>query len=166
MAGDAPLKPLTLPARGVRRPPGFTLPELLIVMVVAALLVAVALPSYRSYMMRAYRADARLVMLEASQWLERHYTMSQSYALSTQGTAIDSAALTAAGLGKAPKGSSGSNVRYNISFSAGPTATGYTLQAVPTGAQAGDTRCGTLTLTNLQVRGVSGTDSVEQCWTR
>ncbi|MFZ4652120.1 MAG: type IV pilin protein [Rubrivivax sp.] len=160
------MKPCAMPGCGVRRPSGFSLPELLIVMVVVAVLASIAVPSYRSYMLRAYRADARLVMLEAAQWLERHYTMSQSYSLSTQGTAIDSTALTTAGLGKAPKGSSGSNVRYNISFSAGPTATGYTLQAVPTGAQAADTRCGTLTLTNLQVRGVSGTDSVEQCWTR
>lgn len=152
--------------RPPRRLAGFTLPELLIVMVVVAVLASIAVPSYRSYMLRAYRADARLVLMEAAQWLERHYTMSQSYALSTQGTAIDSTALSGAGLDKAPKGSSGASVRYNISFSAGPTATGYTLQAVPTGGQTGDTACGTLTLTNLQVRGVSGTDTVEKCWSR
>ncbi|MFM7703946.1 MAG: type IV pilin protein, partial [Rubrivivax sp.] len=82
---------------------------------------------------------------------------------SSQGSAINNAALTTAGLAVTPRAGA---VRYNISFSAGPTQTTYTLQAVPTGAQAADTRCGTLTLTNLQVRGVSGTGSVADCWTR
>ena len=151
---------------GQRLAGGFTLPEVLIVMVVIGLLAAVAVPSYRSYMLRAYRADARLVLLEAAQWMERHYTLSQRYDQTAQAAVIDSTALANAGLGRAPKGSSGTGVRYNISFSAGPTTTGYTLQAVPTGSQTGDTGCGTLTLDNLQVRGVSGTDSVERCWMR
>jgi hypothetical protein len=44
--------------------------------------------------------------------------------------------------------------------------TGDTLQAAPTGAQTADERCGTLTLTNLQVRGISGTGTVADCWSR
>lgn len=142
---------------------GFSLIELMIALAVVGILTAVAVPGYQNYMRSAYRAEARTALLEVAQWMERHFSMTQSYQTSSQGSAIDNAALTAASLAVTPRAGA---VRYNISFSAGPTQTTYTLQAVPTGAQAADTRCGTLTLTNLQVRGVSGTGSVADCWTR
>lgn len=142
---------------------GFSLIELMIALAVVGILTAVAVPGYQNYMRSAYRAEARTALLEVAQWMERHFSMTQSYQTSSQGSAINNAALTTAGLAVTPRAGA---VRYNISFSAGPTQTTYTLQAVPTGAQAADTRCGTLTLTNLQVRGVSGTGSVADCWTR
>jgi len=142
---------------------GFSFIELLIVLAIAALLTSVAIPSYQSHLRSVYRGEARTALLEAAQWMERHFSLSQSYALTAQNTTINNAALVAAGLGTTPRAGT---VRYNISFSAGPTATTYTLQAVPTGPQAADTRCGTLTFTHLQVRGISGTGTVADCWTR
>jgi type IV pilus assembly protein PilE len=153
--------PPGLPRATLRR--GFTLIELLIALAMVGVLAAVAVPSYQNYMRAAYRAEARTVLLEAAQWMERHFSLTQSYATASQGGAINNAALVAAGLGVTPRAGT---VRYNISFAAGPTAATYTLQAVPTGPQAGDTRCGTLTLTNLQVRGISGTGTVADCWGR
>lgn len=146
-----------------RRARGFTLMEVMIAMVIVGVLAAVAVPNYQNYMRSAYRAEARTALMEAAQWMERHFSLTQSYATSSQGGAINNAALTAAGLAVTPRNGS---VRYNISFSAGPTVSTYTLQAVPTRSQVGDTRCGTLTLTNLQVRGISGTGSVADCWGR
>jgi type IV pilus assembly protein PilE len=142
---------------------GLTLIELLIALAVAGILAAVAFPSYQGYMRSAYRAEARTALMEAAQWMERHFSMTQSYAVSSQGGAINDAALTAANLAVTPRSGT---PRYNLSFAAGPTASTYTLQAVPTGAQASDTVCGTLTLTNLQVRGISGTGQVSDCWSR
>lgn len=72
-------------------------------------------------------------------------------------------ARTAAGLAVSPRNGA---ARYNISFAVNPTATSYTLQAVPTGRQTADTRCATLTLTHQQVRGETGTGTVEECWSR
>lgn len=151
------------PATAVSRHGGFSLIELMIALVVIGVLAAVAVPSYQSYMRSAYRAEARIALQETAQWMERHFSMTQSYATSSQGGAINNAALATAGLALTPRAGA---ARYNISFSAGPTATTYTLQAVPTGAQAGDTLCGTLTLNQQQARGISGTGTVADCWSR
>ena len=142
---------------------GFSLIELLIALAVVGVLTAIAVPSYQNYMRNAYRAEARTALMEAAQWMERHFSMTQSYAVSSQGGAIDNAALAAASLAVTPRQGT---ARYNISFAAGPDQTSYTLRAVPTGPQAPDARCGTLTLTNLQVRGISGTGTVADCWGR
>ena len=146
-----------------RRVGGFSLIELMIAVVVIGVLTAVAVPSYQTYMRSAYRAEARTALLEAAQWMERHFSMTQSYATASQGGTINDAALVTAGLAVTPREGT---VRYNISFSAGPTQTAYTLQAVPAGTQAADTLCGTLTLNNLQGRGISGTGTVADCWSR
>lgn len=158
-----PLPSSAHPVPGPRRSHGFSLIELMITLMVIGVLAAVAVPSYQSYMRSAYRAEARIALQETAQWMERHFSMTQSYATSSQGGTINNAALSAAGLAVTPRAGA---ARYNISFSAGPTATTYTLQAVPTGAQAGDTRCGTLTLNHQQARGISGTGTVADCWNR
>ena len=161
MPHHCPSRPAGRRARPGTR--GFNLPELMIVLAIGGVLASVAVPSYQSQVRSAYRAEARTALMETAQWLERHFSLSQSYALTAQNTTINNAALTAAGLGVTPRSGS---VRYNITFSAGPTASTYTLQAVPAGSQTADTRCGTLTLTHLQVRGISGTGTVADCWTR
>lgn len=143
---------------------GFTLIELMIIVAIVGVLAAIAYPAYTQYVVRAARADARVVLLEAAQWMERNYTLTQSYAINaSNGAALTSAALTAIGLNRSPKTGA---ARYTISFTANPTATAFTLQAVPSGAQTSDTRCGTLSLDNLQRRDKSGTGTVEECWAR
>lgn len=149
--------------RAARRAPGFTLIELMVALVIVGVIAAVAVPNYQGYLRSAYRAEARTALLETAQWMERHFSLTQSYVTASQGGAINNAALAAAGLAVTPRAGA---VRYNISFAAGPTVSTYTLQAVPTGSQTGDTRCGTLTLTNLQVRGISGTGTAADCWGR
>ena len=66
---------------------GFTLIELMIVLVILAILVLVALPAYRSAVARSHRADAQATLLAFAQAMERRYQHNYTYG----GAAADAA---------------------------------------------------------------------------
>lgn len=131
---------------------GFTLIELMIVVAIIGILSAIAYPSYKEYVARGHRADARGGLLQAAQWLERSAT-----AIGTYPAATDFPAAL-----KAVQGD-----RYDISYTpSGTPISGFTLKAAPKGVQAGD-KCGTYTLTNTGTRNVeSATATKEECWNK
>jgi type IV pilus assembly protein PilE len=133
---------------------GFTLIELMITVAVIGILAAVALPSYLSYIQRGSRAEAREIMLEDAQFLERNYTESNRYDKDSAGNAVVLPYTTS------PKSGT---VKYNISVAYGTApAQTFTLSAVPTGGMAGDT-CGTLTLDSQGTKGATSAD-LDLCW--
>lgn len=131
------------------RPRGFTLIEVMIVVVIVAILTAIALPSYQEYVRRGHRAEARAGLLQAQLWLQRAETATGSYP-----TALP-ASLTWAG---------DATKRYEIGFKSA-SADAYTLIATRKagGAQAND-RCGDFTLTHTGVRGGDDTAIAAECW--
>lgn len=133
---------------------GFSLSELVVVVLLVALLAAIALPSYRQYVERGHRAEARAALLQAAQWLERAATASGSYPL----TAVFPSALAST-----PSG------RYAIELASPPgqalAGTAYLLTARPLGTQAQDS-CGALTLTHQGERGATAKTRVAECWGR
>jgi type IV pilus assembly protein PilE len=132
----------------VREPAsGFTLVELMIVVAIIGILAAIAYPAYQQYVLRANRAEAKAILTETAQFMERYYT--------TNGTYVDGGLLSDV----SPKGASGSAIKYDIDFSAGPSATAFTLRAAPAGGQTNDS-CGTLTLSNTGVQ----TPATAGCW--
>ncbi len=146
---------------------GFTLIELMISVAVVGILAAIALPNYSAYIMRSHRAEARNTLLAVAQRLEQNYTLAGTYAATPAGAAINNASITSWGLNQTPLSGA---ARYIITFVTGqPTATTFTLQATPTGAQAGDT-CGTMTLDNRNLKGAAGQNNRHQttrnCWDR
>lgn len=147
---------------------GFTLIELMIVVVVVAILAAIAVPSYSAYVQRSHRAEAKNYLQTVAQRLEQNYALSGRYDQTQAGAAINNAFITATGFGTVP---AGGPARYNISFVAGTLGqAGYRLQAVPAGAQANDT-CGTLLLNQQGIRGAGNVLSNRaqltiDCWGR
>ena len=140
---------------------GFTLVEIMIVVAIVAILGAVALPSYRSSVLKSQRAEARGVLLETAQFMQRFYSQNDRYDQDRAGASV----AIPGPLATVPKGITPTvGANYVVSFSGSPTVAGFTVQAVPQGAMASDA-CGTLSLDNVGRRDRTGTStSVSDCW--
>lgn len=135
----------------IRVSAGFTLIELMIAVAIVAILASIAVPSYQEYIARSRRAEVKTVLLEAGQWMERHYSENYRYDQNTAGTAI--ADIFPANLSRSPRDTGGA---YTIAVSAAGTRT-FTVTAtrVVAGSMATD-RCGDFALTNTGVRSNPG----------
>ena len=63
----------------MRRSSGFTLIELMIVVVIVAILSMIAYPSYRDHLIRGYRANAQQFMLDIAQRQEQFFLDQRQY---------------------------------------------------------------------------------------
>jgi type IV pilus assembly protein PilE len=133
---------LNIRGRNLRQIAGFTLIELIFVVAIIAILLALAYPAYNDQIRKARRADAVSSMMATAQYLERCFTQTNAYTGCTE-----------------PDGAAADGY-YNISMSV-YTATTYTIQAVPQGAQASDP-CGTSTLDYLGNKTAGSTS--DRCW--
>ena len=141
-----------------KRVSGFTLVELMVVVGIIGILAAIAYPAYMQYVLASHRAEAKALLTKTAQFMERYFTTHGTYVLDADGATNIPAT--------SPEGATGSAIKYNISFSAGPSATAFSLQAVPSGGQADD-KCKTLTLSNTGVPGAAGVTKgaiVVECW--
>jgi type IV pilus assembly protein PilE len=106
---------------------GFTLIELMIVVLVISVLAGLALSGYQKQVRKSRRAEARQVIADLALKQEKYRSNNSTYG-------------TIANIGGAQ-----TTTYYTVTLTAGSnTATAYTFTAVPIGDQAKDS-CGTLT---------------------
>ncbi|MBI5258320.1 MAG: prepilin-type N-terminal cleavage/methylation domain-containing protein [Burkholderiales bacterium] len=109
------------------RPAGFTLIELMIVVVIVAILAAIAYPAFMNSIYKSRRADAAAALTKAQQAQEIFRGSNAAYA-------------TSFGAGGLPVPSQSPDGHYSLSIS-NATASGYTITAQAQGVQAKDTNC-------------------------
>jgi type IV pilus assembly protein PilE len=139
---------------------GFTLIELMITVAIVAILATIAYPGYQEYVARTRRGDAKGVLLEAAQWAERQYTVSNTYV-----------ATLPTGFSTSPKDSTA--VFYNVAFvsapsASAPSASQFFLRATPTNGMTND-KCGSFIVSSTGAKTLSGNaagTSVASCWDR
>lgn len=129
---------------------GFTLVEMLITVVILAIIVAIAFPSYQRWVLKSHRSAVQTEMMQLAQNFDRCRTRANAY--------------DACGLVETFDEASSESGRYQFQVSAERRE--FLIQAVPqaAGNQTKD-RCQTLTLNQLGVRGTTapGIDTSE-CW--
>ena len=154
---------------------GFTLIEVLVVVAIAAILAAIAIPSYRDYIVRSKRAAARQVLLEAAQFLERNFTAAGCYDFADTASCLARSGSATAQPPTLLRAPSEGRQSYAVGWAYGAEGTAFTVTARPCGAAGAncpagaevtfaDAACGALTLTQTGLRGASG--SVAACWQR
>ena len=114
---------------------GFTLIELMIVVVIVSILAAIAYPSYRESVRRGHRRAAQSAMMDIVNLEHQYFIANRVYA-------------DAAALGYGLDSDVDSNYDYTITLDAGPPP-GFTVNFTATGAQASD---GNLSVNSVGVK--------------
>ncbi|MDF1758929.1 MAG: type IV pilin protein [Coxiellaceae bacterium] len=114
---------------------GFTLMELIITVAIVAILAAVAIPSFNSYLLKSHRSDAYSSLMAMQLAEERYRSSNTSYGTLAQ---VWNGVTTS------------EDGHYTLAIS-NTSATSYTLTATAVGGQASDSEdgssCATLTIT-------------------
>ena len=144
-----------------QRQRGVTLIELLTVMLVLAIIASIAVPSYRRYLLRAQRSDAKTALLQTQTAEEKFLLQQNTYTANVTGG-------LPAGLGLTGTSERGF---YNITVVLTNVAgvPGYTITAAPGAGsgQADDDKCVSFTLNEQGTRTAldsGGGDNTATCW--
>lgn len=135
---------------------GVTLLEILVVLVLAGIITALAVPAYRQQLVRVNRSEAAVALYGIASAEERHYLHHGRYT-------ADIAAAPPEGLGMS---TSTVSRRYSLSVAMDSEGQTFIASATPTreGGQDGDGECLAFSLDHRGRRAVSGTRETAFCW--
>src|SRR5262245_22130036 len=134
----------SLPSQASAR--GFTLIEVLVVMVIVAILATIALPNYNEYIVRSNRSTAQSFLTDAASRQAQFFLDRRTYAT------------TVAALNLAPPADLATRYTFAVAVNVGPPLT-YLISATPTGPQARD-RCGVISIDQAGNK----TAATTRCW--
>lgn len=128
---------------------GFTLIELMIVVVVIAILAAIAIPAYSSYVLHSRRSDAFAALAQDQTIMERCYAQNFAYNNAACPTSFPISP----------------QKFYAVGIS-NQTASSYTLTATPLGPQTADTACASISVDQANQKSAldSSGNSSTVCW--
>jgi type IV pilus assembly protein PilE len=138
----------------MNRASGFSLIELMIVIVIVGILLAISLPAYQGYVLRSHRADGHASLVDIAARQERFIAQSNPMTYTTEISANT-------GLGLTRTTSRDGYFDMTVAACAGGTiANCYLITATAKGGQANDSDC--LTITYDSAGAKSGTTA--ECW--
>ncbi|KAF7774260.1 type IV pilus assembly protein PilE [Pseudoalteromonas citrea] len=129
---------------------GFTLIEVMIVVVIVGILASIAYPNYSSYVNRAARADAMVILLDAANRQEQFFVDNRQYTSDLADLGVPTET---------------ENGYFTIGVEADTSSFTVTATA-DSGPVAGDTECSTLTINELGLKGNTGSGDADLCWER
>jgi type IV pilus assembly protein PilE len=152
---------------------GFTLVELSVTMVIAAILAAIAIPAYSNYVRKAHRTEAKSVLLDLASLEERYYTANNNYT-----ETASQLGYTGTGTTTAQASFSVGSGYYTVALSKvdanpptvaipGGTPATYSIVATAVGDQVKDTPCATFTVSSAGAQTASDAASAVNtatCW--
>lgn len=147
----------------MKRPSGFTMVEVMIVLVILGVLGAVAYPTYAGYVVKTRRIEAQAAMIDALQQEEQYYSQHNSY------IPFSSSAMPREPRFKWWSGSAAASSAYELDARACPgrdIAECVQVRARP-GTDKVDTRfsdagCGTLSIDSTGQHAATG--AAPRCW--
>ena len=143
---------------------GFTLIELMIVVVIVGVLASIALPAYDEYLLRGKRAEGRAILMDAASKMEKHYGVCYAFG-NTIAAARNCAAsqVNLCGTNLTAAGCPSETFKYNLAMRAGGTATQYVLDATPVVPGMIDPNCNVLSVRSTGEKCITPTGSAEIC---
>lgn len=135
---------------------GFTLMELMIVVVIIGVIAAIAYPNYQESVRKARRSDAKTALSDLAARLEQHFNDNKIY---TTSLATLDVAHYSGGNTTTPQGF------YTVVIAAGATASlnsSYKITATATGVQASDSKCATMAYSSSGIK--ESTPAGNSCW--
>ena len=129
---------------------GFSLIELMIVVVIVGILMAISVPAYQGYVMRSHRTDAHSSLLDIAARQERHVAQRNTYTLDIAGD-------TGLNMGNA----NSADGYYTLEVKPGACAdiaSCYLIEASAAGTQVNDTDCDPISYNS------TGTKTPADCW--